>query len=305
MTRGGSAETSFETLIYATDGPLATVTLNRPDRLNTIVPPMPDELEAAVHRAVGDESVKVIVLRGAGRSFCAGFDFGGGFHHWDELMTTEDEWDPGKDFMMATAPSLGPVPKFMSMWRSPKPVIAQVHGWCVGGGSDMALCADLVVASEDARIGTPYSRMWGAYLSGMWLYRLGLTRAKEYALTGKPLSGREAADAGLINQAVPFAELEQAVRALAERLAAIPVSQLAAMKLVVNQAYENMGLASTQTLGPILDGLMRNTPDAKRFIELAESEGVQRAVAERDAAFGDYSQAPPDEQPDPNNVIEP
>jgi enoyl-CoA hydratase len=266
---------------------------------------MPDELEAAVHRAGRDESVKVIVLRGAGRSFCAGFDFGGGFHHWDDALTTDGEWDPGKDFVMATAPSIGPVPKFMSMWRSPKPVIAQVHGWCVGGGSDMALCADLVVASEDARIGTPYSRMWGAYLSGMWLYRLGLTRAKEYALTGKPLSGREAADIGLINDAVPFAELEQTVRALAERLASVPLSQLSAMKLVVNQAYENMGLASTQTLGPILDGLMRNTPDAKRFIELAESEGVGRAIAERDAAFGDYSQAPPEEQPDPNNVIEP
>jgi enoyl-CoA hydratase len=299
---GGS---EFETLIYATDGAVATVTLNRPDRLNTIVPPMPDELEAAVHQAVADESVKVIVLRGAGRAFCAGFDFGGGFHHWDHALTTEGEWDPGKDFVMATAPSVGPVPKFMSMWRSPKPVIAQVHGWCVGGGSDMALCADLVVASEDARIGTPYSRMWGAYLSGMWLYRLGLTRAKEYALTGKPLSGREAADIGLINQAVPFASLEETVRALAERLASIPLSQLSAMKLVVNQAYENMGLASTQTLGPILDGLMRNTPDARRFIELAEREGVSGAVASRDEPFGDYSQAPPGERPDPGNVIEP
>jgi enoyl-CoA hydratase len=298
-------DASLETLIYSVDGAVAMITLNRPDRLNTIVPPMPDELEAAVHRAVGDSSVKVIVLRGAGRAFCAGFDFGGGFHHWDEALTTDGEWDPGKDFMMATAPSAGPVPKFMSMWRAPKPVIAQVHGWCVGGGSDMALCADLVVASEDARIGTPYSRMWGAYLSGMWLYRLGLTRAKEYALTGKPLSGREAADIGLINSAVPFADLETEVGELAARLASIPASQLAAMKLVVNQAYENMGLASTQTLGPILDGLMRNTPDAKRFIELAESEGVSAMVRERDAAFGDYSAAPPDEQPDPNNVIEP
>jgi len=162
-----------------------------------------------------------------------------------------------------------------------------------------------VIASEDARIGTPYSRMWGAYLTGMWIYRLGLTRAKEYALTGKPLSGREAADVGLINRAVPFAELEQTVREEAERLASIPLSQLAAMKLVVNQAYENMGLASTQTLGTILDGLMRNTPDAKRFIEIAESEGVGGAVTERDRLFGDYSQAPPDEQPDPGNVIEP
>src|SRR3954466_10948135 len=273
---------AYETVLYDTDGAIATITLNRPDRLNTIVPPMPDELEQAVHRAVGDAAVKVIVLRGAGRSFCAGFDFGGGFHHWDHALTTEGEWDPGKDFVMATAPSVGPVPKFMSMWRAPKPVIAQVHGWCVGGGSDMALCADLVIASDDARIGTPYARMWGAYLTGMWIYRLGLTRAKEYALTGRPLSGREAADVGLINRAVPFEQLEQTVAEEAQRLAALPPSQTAAMKLVVNQAFENMGLASTQTLGPILDGLMRNTPDAERWIERAEQHGVRAAIEQRD-----------------------
>ena len=183
---------SYETLLYDTDDGVATITLNRPERLNTIVPPMPEELEAAVREAIVDAGVKVIVLRGAGRAFCAGFDLGGGFHHWDEALTTDGRWDPGKDFAVATAQALGPVPKFMSLWRSPKPVIAQVHGWCVGGGSDMALCADLVIASEDARIGTSYSRMWGCYLTGMWIYRLGLTRAKEYALTGKPLSGSEA-----------------------------------------------------------------------------------------------------------------
>jgi enoyl-CoA hydratase len=296
---------SYETLLYDVGGAIATITLNRPQRLNTIVPPMPDELESAVHAAIADAQVKVIVLRGAGRSFCAGFDFAGGFHHWDEHLTTDGEWDAGKDFVAATAPSLGSVPKFMSLWRSPKPVIAQVHGWCVGGGSDMALCADLVIASEDARIGTSYSRMWGCYLTGMWLYRLGLTKAKEHALTGKPLSGAEAVDAGLINAAVPFARLESEVRERAEQLAAIPLSQLSAMKLIVNQAYENMGLASTQALGPILDGLMRNTPDAKRFIELAEREGVGSVVAMRDGPFGDYSQAPPYEQPNPDNVIIP
>ncbi len=294
----------YETLLYQLDGAVATITLNRPQRLNTIVPPMPDELEAAVHQATRDSNVKVIVLRGAGRSFCAGFDFAGGFHHWDEGMTTDGRWDPGKDFAMTTSP-LGPVPKFMSIWRTPKPVIAQVHGWCVGGGSDMALCADLVIASEDARIGTPYSRMWGCYLTGMWLYRLGLTRAKEYALSGKPLSGREAAEAGLINAAVPFEQLEREVTARARELASIPLSQLSAMKLIVNQAYENMGLASTQLLGPILDGLMRNTPDAAEFIELAEREGVGGAVARRDGPFGDYSQAPPEDQPNPENVIVP
>src|ERR671921_1165208 len=294
----------LETLLYAVEDAVATITLNRPETLNTIVPPMPDELEQAVEAAVRYPEVRVIVLRGAGRSFCAGFDFGGGFHHWDEALNTNGRWDPGKDFQFAVQRPDAPVPRFMSLWRSPKPVIAQVHGWCVGGGSDMALCADLVYASEDARIGAPYARMWGAYLTGMWIYRLGLTRVKEHALSGKPLSGSEAAEAGLINRAVPFDRLEAEVRAEAERLAQVPPSQLAAMKLVVNQAFENMGLASTQTLGPILDGLMRNTPDAKRFIELAEREGVPAVVAERDRPFGDYSQAPPGEKPDPSNIIE-
>jgi enoyl-CoA hydratase len=294
---------SFQTLLYDTADSIASITLNRPDRLNTIVPPMPEELEAAVHRATLDADVKVIVLRGAGRSFCAGFDFGEGFHHWDDALTTDGQWDPGKDFAVATSESLGAVPRFMSLWRTPKPVIAQVHGWCVGGGSDLALCADLVIASEDARIGTSYSRMWGCYLTGMWLYRLGLTRAKEYALTGRPLSGSDAVQAGLINAAVPFARLEDEVYERARALAGLPASQLAAMKLIVNQAYENMGLASTQTLGPVLDGLMRNTPDARSFIELAEREGVGSAVAERDRAFADYSQAPAEGKPDPANVI--
>jgi enoyl-CoA hydratase len=301
--RGGAPE--FETILYSVADAVATVTLNRPDALNTIGPPLPEEVEAAVELAVADAAVKVIVVRGAGRAFCAGYDFGGGFHHWDEHFATEGEWDPGKDFVFATAPALAPTQKLMSIWRAPKPVIAQVHGWCLGGGSDFALSADLVIASEDARIGTPYSRMWGASLSGMWLYRLGLAKAKEYALTGKPLSGAEAAEVELINRAVPFERLEDEVAQAAAELASIPASQLAAMKLVVNHAYENMGLASTQTLGPILDGLMRNTPDARDFIELAEREGVSAAVAARDALFADYSQAPPEEKPNPDNVIEP
>jgi enoyl-CoA hydratase len=296
---------SYETILYAAGGTVATVTLNRPERLNTIVPPMPDEVEHAVGRATVDAAVKVIVLRGAGRAFCAGYDFEGGFHHWDEAITTQGAWDPGKDFVMATAPQFSPTQKLFSIWRCPKPVVAQVHGWCVGGGSDFALGADLVIASEDAVIGTPYSRMWGSYLSAMWIYRLGLARAKYHALTGRPLTGRQAADAELINEAVPFERLEARVAELADELARIPASQLAAMKLVVNQAYENMGLGSSQVLGPILDGLMRNTPDALEFIETAERDGVRAAIEQRDGAFGDYSQAPPELRPDPRNVIEP
>lgn len=294
---------SFQTLLYVVDAPVATITLNRPDQLNTIVAPMPDEFEAAVGAATADTEVKVIVLRGAGRAFCAGYDFGGGFHHWDAMLTTDGRWDPGKDFIGAGA--YGPTQKFMSLWRTPKPVIAQVHGWCVGGGSDMALCADLIIASEDAQIGTPYSRVWGCYLSGMWLYRLGLAKAKEHALTGKPLSGREAADVELINAAVPFEELEAAVARQAEQLARIPLSQLAAMKLIVNQAYESMGLHATQTLGPIHDGLMRNTPDGRSFVDTAARDGVRAATNERDALFGDYSMADDDRRPDPSHIIDP
>lgn len=304
-TPSDASEARFETILYVTEGPVATITINRPEQLNAIVPPMPDEIEAAVGLAIRDDAVKVIVLRGAGRAFCAGYDFAAGFEAWNDLIASEGTWDPGKDFAVATASELSPTQKFMSIWRSPKPVVAQVHGWCVGGGSDYALCADLVVASDDAQIGTPYSRLWGAYLSGMWIYRLGLTRAKYHALTGRPLSGREAADAGLINEAVPFGQLERTVATLAADLASIPSSQLAAMKLVVNQAYESMGLASTQALGGVLDGLMRNTPEARRFVELARDEGVRAATAARDERFGDYGRAPPDRRPRPENVIVP
>lgn len=295
----------FETLHYGVEDGIATITLNRPDRLNTIVPPMTDEVEAAVALAVRDQEVKVIVLRGAGRTFCAGFNFGGGFHQWDEGLTTEGEWDAGKDFIMTLSPVTGWVPKFMSLWHSPKPVISMVHGWAVGGGSEMALCADIVMMSEDARIGTPYSRMWGTHHAGMWVYRLGLAKAKEYALTGRPLSGVEAAEVGLVNRAVPFEDLERETYKLARQLCSIPYSQLAAMKLVVNQAYENMGLRSTQMLGSVLDGNLRNTPEAAEFIRVAEEQGVAAAVKMRDAVFGDYTQAPAEMKPDPTNAYPP
>lgn len=296
---------SYQTMLYETDGPIATITFNRPERLNTIVPPMPDEFGDAIRTANRDEDVRVIVVRGAGRAFCAGYDFGEGWEGWQEHLTTDGEWDPGKDFVWGTARDSAPTQRWMSMWHSPKPTIAQVHGWCVGGGSDLALCADLIIASEDARIGTPYARMWGVYQSAMWIYRLGLTRAKEHALTGAPLSGREAAEVGLINRAVPFAELEDTVRDFAERLATSPPSQLAAQKWVVNQIYESMGMSAAQTLGPVLDGMMRNTPEADRWMRLVGEEGVAAAIAQRDGPWGDYSQAPSTQKPDPSNVIEP
>jgi enoyl-CoA hydratase len=280
-----------ELVLYEKSGRVAILTLNRPESLNAIISPMWQELNAGLAEANRDPEVRVIRLRGAGRAFCAGFDFG----TQGDLAAQNAEhpvWDPGADMMGVTNPWDGPVPNFMGLWSSPKPTIAQVQGWCVGGGSDMALSADLVIATEDAQIGTPYSRVWGCYLTGMWVYRLGLAKAKEHALTGKPLTGVEAAEVELINRAVPADRLDAEAEALADQLAQNPVSQLAAMKLIVNQAYENMGLRTTQQMGSILDGYMRNTPEAKAFIDKAMNEGVPAAVAERDGPFKDYSQRP-------------
>lgn len=290
---------SYETIIYEKKDRLAIITLNRPEKFNNIRPPMPEELEKAVAAANADRDVRVIILKGAGKAFCAGFDFSEGLDHFEKwgVQSGSEGWDPGRDMMMVTNPAVGPIPKFMSIWRSPKPVIARVHGWCVGGGSDMALLCDVIIASEDARFGTPYSRVWGCYLTGMWFYRLGLTKTKMLALTGDSISGKEAAEMGLINKAVPVDKLEEEVQYWANRMAQCPTTQLAAMKLVVNQAFDNMGLMNTQLIGCILDGYMRNTPEGLEFVEKAKTKGVAAAIAERDAPFGDYSQGTPDMKP--------
>lgn len=282
----------FKMITYETAGKIATITLNRPEKFNTIRPPMPEEIERAISLANHDEDVRVIILQGAGKSFCAGFDFSENLDHFNEwgLKSAEEEWDAGKDFMVATNPFYGIIPKFMSIWRSSKPVIAKIHGWCVGGGSEMALLADVVIASDDARFGTPYARVWGCHLTGMWIYRLGLTKAKMFALTGDSVSGKEAADIGLINYSYPAEQLDEKVMYWADRMANIPTSQLAAMKLIVNQVFEQMGLQNTQYLGPILDGIMRNTPEGKEFVNVANTLGVQAAVKMRDEPFQDYSQ---------------
>jgi enoyl-CoA hydratase len=286
---------SDDVILYANAGPIVTITLNRPKQLNTIRPDLVLGLDDALRKANLDRDVKVIVLEGAGDSFCAGAEFSAGLEHFEAFR--ESGYDPGMDMFAATNSYLSAFPRFMGLWRGLKPTIAKVHGYCLGAGSDLALCADLVIASHDARFGTPYARVWGCHMTGMWVYRLGLAKAKYYALTGEWISGKDAAEADLINFSYPLEELDDRVAALAGKLATIPLTQLAAMKLIVNQAYDNMGLQSTQTLGPILDGIMRNTPEGRAFVRLAAEEGVPRAVAERDGPFGDYSQAPPEAKP--------
>ncbi len=282
--------------LYSKSGAIATITLNRPGKYNTLRPSLLNDLDDALRQANTDNEVKVIILEGAGDAFCAGFDFSGGLEHFGENLM-EETYDPGMDVDMVINPYKSYLTQFMGLWRGLKPVIAKVHGYCMGGGSEMALCADLVVASDDARIGTPYSRVWGCHLSGMWVYRLGLAKAKYYALTGEWVSGKEAARIELINESVPLEDLDRTVQELAEKLASIPLTQLISMKLIVNQAYDNMGLQSTQTLGPILDGIMRNTPEGREFVRVAKDEGVKAAVTMRDAPFNDYSQGPADQQP--------
>ncbi len=281
-------------LYSKTDG-IATITLNRPEKANTLRMEVIEGFDKALRDANEDNDVKVVILEGAGDNFCGGFDFSGGLDHYESIK--EENYDPGMDVHWVTNHYTSYITRFMGLWRGLKPTIAKVHGYCVGGGSELALCADLVIASDDARIGTPYSRVWGCHLTGMWVHRLGLAKAKYYALTGEWISGKEAAEVELINFSYPLEELDEKVQQLAEKLNTIPLTQLISMKLIVNQAYDNMGLQSTQTLGPILDGIMRNTPEGKDFVRLSAAEGVKGAITQRDGPFADYSQGPPDEQP--------
>ena len=275
-----------DTVLYEAAEGVATLTLNRPERLNTITPELISDFRTALGRAQEDGDVRAIRLRGAGRVFCAGYDI-----EWGAEVMEEAEggrpWDPIADFRNMS----GFVDAYMSLWRSPKPVIAQVHGFCVGGGTDFALCSDLIVCAEDCRIGYPPARVWGSPTTAMWVYRLGLERTKRLLLTGDALDGRRAVEWGLASEAHPADALDDAALALARRVALLPANQLHMMKLLVNQAYEQMGLNVTQLIGTLLDGAARHTPEGTDFSRRA-LEDVRRAVAERDAPFGDYGQEP-------------
>ena len=272
------------TVRYEAAEGVATLTLDRPQRLNTITPELIADLRGELERAWADDAVRAIRLRGAGRAFCAGYDIGWGAEVMEEAEGGRP-WDPIADYRMMTRF----VDAYMALWRSPKPVIAQVHGFCVGGGTDFALCSDLIVCAEDCRIGYPPARVWGSPTTAMWMYRLGLERSKRLLLTGDALDGRRAVEWGLASEAVPADELDDAALALARRVARLPANQLHMMKLLVNQAFEQMGLHTTQLVGTLLDGAARHTPEGTDFSRRA-MEDVRAAVRERDAPFGDYGE---------------
>lgn len=279
-------------VIFEADGRIGRIILNRPDVMNAIDDRVPEALAAAVRAANADPNVHVIVLSGAGKAFCAGYDMD--FYAQSAAgpgaeITQEMPWDPIKDFaFMKRNTDL-----FMEVFRSLKPVICKVHGFAVAGGSDIALCADIVIMGENAQIGYMPARVWGCPTTAMWIYRLGPEKAKRMLLTGDKIAGREAERMGLVLKAVPEDQLDAEVEAMAERMASVPINQLAMQKVMINQAMENMGLASTQTLATIFDGITRHSPEGMNFKHRSEEVGWKQAVQERDQGTYDWTKNRP------------
>ena len=305
----------METLRTETEEGVRSLVLCRPEAYNTITPTLRDELAAAIDAADADPEVRVILLRAEGPAFCAGYALDWGTaaqaqEHGPSAPTAPPTpgpapwraqaaaggaqrsgaerrsrvWDSVADMRMIGSF----VDVYMKLWYAKKPTLAAVQGWCIGGGTDMVLCADMVVAGEGARFGYPPSRVWGTPTTAMWVYRMGLERAKRYLLTGDEIPAPEAAEIGLVLEAVPDAELQDCAMALARRMALVPTSQLVMLKLLCNQTVENMGFASSRTLGTLFDGIARHTQEGLDFVARAGEVGFREAVRERDDPFRDY-----------------
>ncbi len=271
---------NFGTVLYESKDRVATITLNRPERFNAISETMPEDIATAFSYANNDDSVHVVVLTGAGRGFCGGYDLKAFAETTGTNPAIQDmPWDPMIDYSFMSRCTQN----FMSIWRCYKPVIGRIHGDAVAGGSDIALCCDIVIMNEKARIGYPPSRVWGCPTTAMWVYRLGAEKAKRMLFTGDLISGTKAKEIGLIYQSVPLEELDETVNQLTNRIKGVPKNQLMMMKMIVNQAYENMGLANTQLIATLFDGITRHSPEGVWFKQRVEEVGFKQAVAERDS----------------------
>ena len=295
---------TLKTLTYAVTGRIARITLNRPARGNGITMDMPRELAACVDRANIDPSVHVIALSGNGSGFCGGYDLVESAEALkvgeadasrpkgsvlDPLVQMKNHrpnsaWDPMTDYAMMSRNVKG----FMSLFHSEKPVVCKVHGFCVAGGTDMALCSDLLVIADDAKIGYPPARVWGSPTTSIWFHRIGLEKSKRLLFTGDCLSGKEAKEWGLAIESAPVDQLDVRFEILLERIARMPVNQLVMMKLLLNQSVIQQGLHTTQILGTVFDGITRHTPEGYAFQQRAAEAGFKQAVRERDEPFGDY-----------------
>jgi enoyl-CoA hydratase len=296
---------STTTLRTETEGGVRSIVLCRADEYNTITPALRDELARAIDEADADSEVRVILLRAEGRAFCAGYGL-----DWSTAAQAAEAhpseggpasaagdtadrprrrvWDSVVDMRMIGSF----VDTYLKLWYARKPTIAAVQGWCIGGGTDMVLCCDIIVAGERASFGYPPSRVWGTPTTAMWVYRMGLERAKRYMLTGDEIPARTAAEIGLILEVVSDDELESHTMALARRMARVPTSQLVMLKLLANQTVENMGFASSRALGTLFDGVARHTQEGLDFVARTRDVGFRQAVRERDDPFQDYGSRP-------------
>jgi enoyl-CoA hydratase len=271
-------------VVYDVTDRIARITLNRPERGNGINRKLLSELEQSVERADLDPAVHVLLLAGNGKGFCGGYDLveaaEGQLPNHDPAVP----WDPMVDYAMMSRN----VRTFMTLFHCTKPVVCKVHGFCVAGGTDMALCSDLLVIAADAKIGYPPARVWGSPTTSMWAYRLGPQRAKRLLFTGDSLSGAQALEWGLAIEAPEPDALDERTEALVERIARVPINQLRMMKLLVNQSLYAQGLYATQLIGTLFDGAARHTQEGYAFQALAAREGFRGAVKARDEPFGDW-----------------
>jgi enoyl-CoA hydratase len=295
------------TINYGVEGAIARIALDRPERGNGITLEMPRELSACVERANLDPEVRVIALSGNGPGFCGGYDLAASAEGRSAGLGADDAppgspldravqaanhdpegvWDPVVDYQMMSRNVRG----FMSLFHSEKPVVCKVHGFCVAGGTDMALCSDLMVVEDEAKIGYPPARVWGVPTTALWAWRIGPARAKRLLLTGDSISGTEAVEWGLAAEAAPGAELDRRFETLLERIARLPTNQLVMHKLLVNQALHAQGLQATQLLGTFFDGIARHTPEGYGFARRAAEGGWREAVRDRDEPFGDLGRS--------------
>lgn len=274
-------------VLYEKDGRIGRITLNRPDVMNAIDDDLPVQLAAAVNEADADPDVHVMVLSGNGPAFCAGYDLAHYAEGSSQNQAVQDmPWDPIKDYAFMWRNTQ----HFMSLWRAMKPVLCKVHGYAVAGGSDIALCADMTVMAETAEIGYMPARVWGSPTTAMWVYRLGAEKAKRMLFTGDRITGREAEEMGLVLKAIPDDRLDEEVEAMANRMASVPINQLAMQKMVINQAIEASGMMETQRLATIFDGISRHSPEGMNFKKRVEEVGWKQAIRERDEGAYDWTQ---------------
>lgn len=299
---------SITTMTYEVTGKIARITLNRPERGNALTFETPRELAECVERANLDPQVHVIALSGNGSGFCGGYDLVWGAEKMMDEGDDESSWPPGSPFDPdVLAKNHAPdstwdptvdyammkrnVRGFMSLFQSDKPVVCKVHGFCVAGGTDLALCSDLLVIEDSAKIGYPPARVWGVPTTAMWAPRIGIEKAKRLLFTGDCLSGTEAVQWGLAIESAPADELDARFENLLSRIARMPVNQLVMMKVLINQTVEAQALRTTQVLGVYFDGIARHTKEGYAFQQRAAEAGYKEAVRERDEPFGDFGRS--------------